>query len=129
MTWYEVLYGLAALVLSGGGIGVIYKARKEAKNGLKQVEINGDIAISDQWRQIIETQTKAIVDPLVAQVARLQGDVTVLQEKVESLQSEKTELIRRADSYEDYIEVLVNHIRNELPPPEPERPFHLKPLR
>lgn len=129
MTWYEYVYGVVALVLSGGSAGVIYKARKEAKNGLKQVEINGDIAVSDQWRQIIETQTKAIVDPLVAQVSRLQGDVTVLQQKVEGLQQEKTDLIRRADSYEDYIDDLVKHILDRKGPPAPDRPPHLRPLR
>lgn len=129
MNWLDLGYGFVALLLGGGGLVAWYKARQEAKQGIKQVEISEDVAISDQWRTIIETQTKSIVDPLVAQVARLQGDVTLLQQKVESLQQEKGELVRRADAYEDYIEVLVRHIRDELPPPEPARPVHLKPLR
>lgn len=128
MEWLNYVYGFVALLLGGGGLAALYKARQDAKQGAKQGEIDEDVAISEQWRNVIETQTKSLVEPLVGQVARLQGEVSVLQGEVRALKEEKNVLIGRADAYEDYIDILVRHIREELPPPEPARPVTLKSL-
>lgn len=129
MEWLTYVVGVISLLGGGTGIAAIYKARQDAKQGIRQGEIDEDVAISEQWRNIIETQAKSIVDPLVAQVARLQGEVSVLQKEVKALKEEKNTLINRADSYEAYIEDLVQHILTTVGPPVPERPPHLKPLR
>jgi len=129
MEWLTYVVGAISLLGGGTGIAAIYKARQDAKQGIRQGEIDEDVAISEQWRNIIETQAKSIVDPLVAQVARLQGEVSVLQKEVKALKEEKNTLINRADSYEAYIDTLIQHILATVGPPVPERPPHLKPMR
>lgn len=129
MEWLNIGYGLVTLLLGGGGVAALYKARQDAKQGARQGEIDEDVAISEQWRNIIETQAKSIVDPLVAQVSRLQGEVSVLQKEVKELKAEKDTLISRADSYEVYIETLIHHIDSGKGPPAPSRPEHLVHLR
>src|SRR5690554_3326723 len=129
MEWLTYVVGAISLLGGGTGIAAIYKARQDAKQGIRQGEIDEDVAISEQWRNIIETQAKSIVDPLVAQVARLQGEVSVLQKEVKALKEEKNTLINRADSYEAYIDTLIHHIDSGKGPPAPSRPEHLVPLR
>lgn len=129
MEWLNYVYGFVALLLGGGGFAALYKARQDAKQGAKQGEIDEDVAISEQWRNVIETQTKSLVEPLVGQVARLQGELSVLQGEVRALKEEKNVLIGRADSYEVYIDTLVQHIDSGKGPPAPSRPEHLVPLR
>lgn len=126
MEWLNYALGAVALLGGSGGIAAFYKARQDAKQGVKQGEIDEDVAISEQWRNIIETQTKSLVDPLTGQVARLQGEVVVLQKKVTELEEQNKDHRKRELLLWQWADVLVAHIDAEKPPPAPSRPGGLE---
>lgn len=127
------VYPLLTLLLGGGGVAGWYKFRQDAKKGTRETDIAEDVAISDQWRQIIEVQSKALLDPLTDRVATLQAEVTVLSDKVKTLEKaerewklERDELTYSHDLLWGWADQLVHHIEQGFGPPAPEQPTKLR---
>lgn len=123
LTW-----GFSAIgVLAGsGGLVTWYKARQDARLGMRKAELDEDTYLAEQWRSLIEAQSKALIDPLTARVTSLTAEMTVLQGKVSALEEERKEWKTREGLLWDWADMLVLHIDRELPPPAPERPEGLR---
>lgn len=133
MDWLNYAYPAVGVVLGGGGIAAFYKARQDARKGLRETELAEDVELANQWRAIIETQTKSLLDPLTDQVAHLQASETTLRVQVRELRDEVAELReeRRGFQYRetllwDWTDRLVDHVNAHRPPPAPDPPSGLK---
>lgn len=124
--WLTWVFGTIAAVAGPGGLVLWYKSRQESKLGHRKAELDEDTYLAEQWRSLIEAQSKALIDPLTARVTSLTAEMTVLQGKVSALEEERKEWKTREGLLWDWADKLVLHIDRELPPPAPERPEGLR---
>lgn len=127
--WLTWVAAALSVIVGSGGLVAWYKARQDSKLGLKKAELEEDTYLAEQWRSLIETQSKALIDPLTNRVAALTAEMTVLQEKVSALEKERKDWTIREGLLWDWADMLVLHIDRELPPPAPERPEGLRRTR
>ena len=124
--WLTWVFGAIGVLAGSGGLVGWYKARQESRLGVKRAELDEDTYLAEQWRSLIETQSKALIDPLTARVTSLTAEMTVLQGKVSALEEERKEWKTREGMLWDWADMLVLHIDRELPPPAPKRPEGLR---
>lgn len=124
--WLTWVFGAIGVLAGSGGLVGWYKARQESKLGHRKAELDEDTSLAEQWRSLIEAQSKALIDPLTARVTSLTAEMTVLQGKVSALEEERKEWKTREGLLWDWADRLVLHIDRELPPPAPERPEGLR---
>lgn len=124
--WLTWVFGAIGVLAGSGGLVGWYKARQDSRLGVKRAELDEDTYLAEQWRSLIETQSKALIDPLTARVTSLTAEMTVLQGKVSALEEERKEWKTREGMLWDWADRLVLHIDRELPPPAPPRPEGLR---
>ncbi len=78
-----VLSLVATALASLGGVAALLKARADKKIGVAQQEAAEDDAISKQWHQIIETQTKALLEPMRAEITELKSEMREVKIELE----------------------------------------------
>lgn len=111
--WLPVLIALVTGLLGSGGVAAWLKQRHDKKMGVAAQEAQEDDALANRWKSIIETQTKALLEPMQKRLAEVEMEVAAL----------KTEL---ADSRRKYWSA-ISHIRsvdtwiNRHLPPEVEQ--------
>lgn len=124
--WLTWVFGAIGVLAGSGGLVGWYKARQDSRLGHRKAELDEDTYLAEQWRSLIEAQSKALIDPLTARVTSLTAEMTVLQGKVSALEEERKEWKTREGLLWDWADRLVDHIRLQKPPPEPERPEGLR---
>lgn len=117
------IFGLGA---GGGGVVAWYKAHQDSKKGIRESDLAETVADTNYLERVIQLQTEALFTPLQNEVLGLRKDVRELNGRIDELEEEKFHLIRRADSYEFYIERLIDHVDKGLGPPAPQRPASLR---
>ena len=124
--WLTWVFGAIGVLAGSGGLVGWYKARQDSRLGMRKADLDEDTYLAEQWRSLIEAQSKALIDPLTARVTSLTAEMTVLQGKVSALEEERKDWTVREGMLWDWADMLVNHIRLQLPPPEPSKPEGLK---
>lgn len=107
--WLAPTVSILALLLGGGGIGAIWKARHDAKQGVAQQEVAEDDALSNRWRAIIETQTKSLLEPMQKRLGEVETEVATLKVELETSR-------RKYWSAISFIRTLYTWISRHLPP-------------
>lgn len=106
--WLPVLIALVTGLLGSGGVAAWFKIRQDKRLGIAAQEVVEDDALANRWKAIIETQTKALLEPMSKRLSDLESEVAHL--KVELEQSR-----RKYWSAIAYIRTLYNWIARHLP--------------
>lgn len=96
--WLPVLIALVTGLLGSGGVAAWLKQRHDKRMGVAALETQEDDALANRWKNIIETQTKALLEPMQKRLAEVEVEVAAL----------KTEL---ADARRKYWSA-ISHIRS-----------------
>lgn len=72
--WVAVLLVALPLLLGSGGIVAWLKVRADKKQGVQSHELALDESVDRRWREIIETQTSALVTPLREELAAVKAE-------------------------------------------------------
>lgn len=91
-----------------------YRVWREGKSGDTRQAMDEDDAVVRRWETLVESQTKALVDPLVQQVAALRTEVNGLEAKVERLEATISEIRRKYWDAIPYIRLLQAMLRPRL---------------
>lgn len=76
--WW-VLGTLITGVLGGTGISAWVKARGDVKKGVREQDVSEENAESERWIKMIDTQAKALVEPLRIELADLRSRFNALE--------------------------------------------------
>lgn len=107
--WLTPLIAVMTLLLGGGGIAALYKARSDAKHGVAQQETAEDDALTSRWKTIIQTQTEVLLEPMRVRL-------TELEEKIGRLEGELETSRRKYWNAVAYIRTLLIWINRHMPP-------------
>lgn len=80
--WVGIIVIILGTVLGGGGVGAIMKARSDRQNGVAQSGTAEDNALVQRWQNLIETQTKILLEPLQSKVSSLETEVSNLKSEL-----------------------------------------------
>ena len=113
--WITPVTAVLTLLLGGGGVAAIMKARYDRSLGIATQEMSEDDALAARWEKIIEAQTKSLVDPLRVRL----GEVETAQKQcaADLLAAE-----RRYRSALTYIRMLTAWIRGRMTDADPPAP-------
>lgn len=80
--WSPLLILLGVVVtaiFSAGGISALARLRHDKRIGVASQEVAEDDAEARRWQAIIETQTRALVEPLRHELQEVRGRVSALE--------------------------------------------------
>lgn len=112
--WLSWVIGILSILLGGGGVVALYKARKDAKLGIRQQETAEDAAWDERWKGIIKAQTESLLQPLQAQVDRQGAKIAQLETELGSL---RTRYWRSIHHIRDLLAWIAKHLPDADPPP------------
>lgn len=82
--WLAPTIALVTFLLGGGGIVAWVKVINDRRMGVAQRETAEHDSLSSRWRAIIETQTKALLEPMTARIGSLEEKVDGLEAELEA---------------------------------------------
>lgn len=104
-----VLIGVIVTALfSGGGIVALIRLRHDKKMGVAVQEVTEDDAEAKRWQAIIETQTKALLEPM-------QKRLSDVEASLEKLEAELATSRRKYWLAISYIRTLLTWIGRHMP--------------
>jgi hypothetical protein len=106
--WLPVLIAIVTGLLGSGGVAAWMKQRHDKKVGIASLEAAEDEALANRWRAIIETQTKALLEPMQKRLADVEAEVTTLKVELEGAR-------RKYWSAISYIRTLLTWIARHMP--------------
>lgn len=77
--WMSIVLTLFGLVLGGGGIAAILKARWDRKAGVESHEVVEDDAIAARWEALSRAQIDMLLNPLRDRLSEVEAKVTALE--------------------------------------------------
>ena len=81
--WLTPVIAIGTLLLGGGGVAALIKARSDSRQGVAQQETAEDDALSNRWKAIIEVQTKSLLEPLQTRLHEVEGTVARLEKDLQ----------------------------------------------
>lgn len=106
--WMPVIIALITGLLGASGIGAWIKQRHDKQIGIAAQEVTEDDALTTRWRTLIETQTKALLEPM-------QKRLTDVEAEVARLNVELADSRRKYWSAISYIRTLLTWIARHMP--------------
>jgi hypothetical protein len=106
--WMPVVIALVTGLLGSGGVAAWLKVRHDKKLGVASQEVAEEEALSNRWRTIIETQTKALLEPMQKRLAEVEVEVALLKKELETSR-------RKYWSAISYIRTLLTWIARHMP--------------
>jgi len=80
--WVTPVIAILTMVFGGGGIAAWVKVRYDKRLGVAQQETAEHDSLASRWRAIIETQTKALLEPMTLRIGTLEGKVSTLESEL-----------------------------------------------
>lgn len=107
----QIVVTIATVLFGSGGVVTFLRARKSRQAGLPETETAVQKAISPDWDSLTAYYKK--------ELESLRGD---LRQELEGVRRQVTQLTRKLEAKDLYIDLLRDHIYRQLPPPPPEPP-------
>lgn len=79
---FTFIVGIATVLFGAGGIVAWRRLTHDKKIDVAQTEIAEDDAIVARWQNIIESQTKNLLEPLQVRLRDVEGKVAALEEEL-----------------------------------------------
>lgn len=106
--WLTPAIAILTILLSSGGIVAWRRLNHDKKLGIAQQEQVEDDALSNRWKAIIEAQTTSLLAPL-------QNRLSIMEQRVTSLEAELALSRRKYWSAISHIRTLYNWIARHMP--------------
>jgi hypothetical protein len=109
--WVTLLLGAVSLLLGGGGIVALVRARNDKIQGVAAQETEDENSQASRWKSIADTQLAALIQPLADRLAVVEAELIAIKAELR-----KSEIKYR--SAISYIRILLTWIAHHLPESE-----------
>lgn len=82
--WMPVVIAVVTGLLGSGGVAAWLKIRHDKRIGVASQEVAEEEALSNRWRAIIETQTKALLEPMQKRLADVEVELALMKQELEA---------------------------------------------
>lgn len=117
--WIIPVSTLGAILFGGGGLVAWRRLNLDRKVGIAQQEVAEDDALSKRWREIIESQTINLLQPLTLELKETKDEVKLIRQELEKSRQKYWSAISHIRTlYSWTARNLPDHLEHtEIPPP------------